>query len=462
MIKLGEFEGYAGVSWIPRFMGEEDAVIMSYQPRSLRRFVRVHSIDSVESVQPDTNWITAIPFHRGDVNGDGVDDYVGWAYACVLSQPDGSFKRVHRDGSSRYFQDFDRDGMEDGVTYQSEPLTYFVWGDRATPLARRSYVRYPKLIFRDGWHKAETFSRRAIALFRVGGTTWFVEKYREEFRGFPELYQDKIAFHRVNPEDLARHADTITCLDGSIVWDAEANESYSPYIYSFDSSFTTIDHTQLVHHVTEDTVYRSPGRRGLVERGTPSRIGYCASDRILASHITQRDTNFDFGFLRSIPAMVLLEYSANDSCFVERAVFSLEDIEAEDVFYVGASPFPDLTGDGKPELAVVIRRKNVPSVQIFDPYGTMATSVSGTGTPAQPAAPVLTRESIRWIAPDDVLHLGSVIRLGVVDMTGRTLAQRTTDAVTLRSGLAMSFPVGPVAVRFTCGESVFSYVVVIQ
>ena len=120
MIKLGEFEGYAGVSWIPRFMGEEDAVIMSYQPRSLRRFVRVHSIDSVESVQPDTNWITAIPFHRGDVNGDGVDDYVGWAYACVLSQPDGSFKRVHRDGSSRYFQDFDRDGMEDGVTYQSD------------------------------------------------------------------------------------------------------------------------------------------------------------------------------------------------------------------------------------------------------------------------------------------------------------------------------------------------------
>jgi len=464
MIKLGEFEGYAGVSWIPRFMGEEDAVIMSYQPRALPRFVRVVDIDSVSSVEPDTNFVFVVPFHRGDVNGDGVDDYVGWAFASVLSQPDGSFRRVHRDGSSQYYQDFDKDGMEDGVTYEDEVSTYFQWGDRAAPLTRRSYVRYPKLIFRDGWHKAETFSRRAIALFRVGGTTWFVEKYREEFRGFPELYQDKIAFHRVNPEDLARHADTITCLDGSIVWDARPGEMYEPYVYSFDSTFTVIDHGRQLHVVTEDTVIwrRQQEKFFPLDEYTPERFGYCARRNMSISMINQRTELFDIGRSRAYNAIVLYEYSEAESCFVQISAMSLPALTHDDDVYDGASPFPDLTGDGKPELAVLVRRNTGFTVQIFDPYGTMATSVSGTVTSALPEAPVLTRESIRWTAPDDVLLEGSVIRLAVVDMTGRTLAQRTTDATTLRSGLAMSFPVGPVAVRFTCGESVFSYVVVIQ
>lgn len=459
MIKLGEFEGHAGVSWIPRFLGEQDAVIMSFNRGERPRFVRINALDSIDRVASDPNDVFIMPFHRGDVNGDGVDDYAGWAYTCIVSQPDGSFRRVHQEGSSSYFQDFDLDGMVDGAMYYSQKQTFFSWGDREQPLSQRSYVRYPELRLQPGWQFPEDGIRQGIALFRVGGTTWLVEKYSEQAAGFPEISQAKIAFHRINPDDLARHADTITCLEGSIVWDAMPEEIVQPYVYSFETSFTILDHGKLLHIVTEDTVTwrRQTPRFCVDDEHSPARIGYSSTGYFRHSVVFQRVERFDFGLSHACNAVILYGYSEADSSFQQNAAVSIPSFGDSLARLDGASPFPDITGDGKPELAIVVRRKDVPTVMIYDPYGTLTHTSGDARDVLQPAPPYASRETLRWTAPGE-----GIVNVTIVDLSGRILQERKTDAATLQTGISMTLPSGPLGVRFTCCGTTYSYVVGIQ
>jgi hypothetical protein len=415
-----------------------------------------------------------------DINGDGRSEIFGSETHYIRSTPTGHVIDSVEVGvlGGDFGADFDGDG------YGEVGGSHIFWGDSTVSLSERSIVAWqtglpamPAWASSRGTYPFGTFGAQG-SVFTLVKTVFRNDPHPNDTTSRITMTVQRLM--RLRADDIASHADTV-----------RVDTTWTPQ--DFVHITQQASGSNHVRHVgyqwpSLELAYHRNGRF-ILESGGPGSSGYamrCVVDSLgmTCDTTTRSDTSWgtigissgtyindplepdDYGggSIGSTTVRMIHAFPHPDSLFlsIQKVIDFPDSLDAiaRERPGGGLFRFPDITGDGRRELALVYEHVTLgPVIDIFDIWGAVVTGTGGGGGAVRGSIePTVSEGRLRWSGGSDG---PTVVRL--YDTAGRLLRSTTIDGLELAiRGVDCTGLQGPVAVSFTTAQGTTSHTVLVE